>query len=272
MVESAQYARLFELRDTGRTEEAIHYAEELLAEASDPRDTGSLLTSVISFSLDLGRVAEARLVLQRLKGREIPDLEVRLNAEFYEPRLLIQEGRAEEGLTAFAAMLDRDGKFLREDRFRYLYEEIQCRRAWALIELSRFADALPIARESMSYAFEATVNEQRMRYALAVCLDETGDAESAAGEYFHVIGFNLRDAFEEQARYRLSALLLRTGAFAQARKQLEMILEEFADRAPFVPRSFVYEQLSIVCRSLCDEASSERYKRLAAMAKGGKGS
>ena len=38
MVEAAQYACLFEFRDADRTEAAIHYAEELLAEASNPDD------------------------------------------------------------------------------------------------------------------------------------------------------------------------------------------------------------------------------------------
>jgi len=263
MADSAQYARLFELRDTGRTEEAIHYAEQLLAEASDQRDTVALLTTVISLDMNLGRVAEARLALQVLRGLEIPDSEVRVSAEFYGACLLIQEGRTEEGLMAFSAILDRDGKLIADGDLRYLYEEVQCRKAWALIGLSRFADALPIVRESMSYAFEEVSEEQRMRWALGWCLEETGDAECAAEEYFRVIGFNLRSEFQEQARYHLARLLIRNRAFAQAKKQLELILEEFADRAPVVERSFVYEQLSTVCRCLGDPANSERYKRLA---------
>ncbi len=268
MVESAQYARIFELRDTGRAEEAVHYAEELLAEACNPDDIGTLLTGITSLNLRLGRVVEAKRALQKLQGLEIPDLEVRLNADFMEPCVLVQEGRTEEGLMAFVMMLDRDGKLIHEDHFRYLYEDIQCRRAWALIELSRFTEALPVVRESTSYAFEEVSDEQRMRWGLGLCLDETGDTGSAAEEYFRVIAFNLRNEFEEQARCRLARLLVRTGAFAQARKQLEFVLEQFSDWEPIVPRSFVYEQLSIVCRSLGDVANSERYKQLGGMAEG----
>jgi tetratricopeptide (TPR) repeat protein len=263
MAESAEYARIFELRDTGRIEEAIRYAEQLLAEASNPDDVGALLTGITSFNLLLGRVVEARRALQKLMGLEIPDLEVRLNADFMEPCLLVQEGRTEEGLMAFVAILAREGEFIHDDRFRYLYEDIQCRRAWALIELSLFAEALPIVRESISYAFEEVSDEQRMRWALGLCLEETGDTASAVQEYFRVIGFNLPNEVEEQARCRLARLLVQTGALAQARKQLELVLEQFSEREPIVPRSFVYEQLSIVCRSLGDEANSERYKYLA---------
>jgi tetratricopeptide (TPR) repeat protein len=263
MAGSVQYARIFELRDTGRTEEAIHYAEELLTGASNPDDIGALLTCIVSLNMDLGRLVKARCALQRLKGLEIPDVEVRLNSEFMEPCLLDQEGRTEEGLIALVAMLDREGRFIHDDRCRYLYQHIQRRRAWALFELSRFAEALPIVRESMSYAFEEVSDEQRMRWALGLCLEETGDSGRAVDEYFRVIGFNLRNEFEEQARCRLATLLVGTRAFAQARKQLEFVLEEFSDRAPVVPRSFVYGQLSIVCRCLGDQANSERYRQLA---------
>lgn len=265
MVEPVQYARLFELRDNGSTEEAIHYAETLLAEASNPDDIGSLLICVSSFNLNLGRMAEATDAIHKLEGREIPDIGIRLTAEFMRARLMVEAGRNEEALAALDAMLDRHDQLLHEDRFRYLYEDIQCRRVWALTHLSRFTEALPIARESVSYTFEDVVNEQRMRYAHAICLDETGDTESAAAEYFHTIGFNVRDSFEEQARYRLARLLMRTGAFAQARKQLELILEESAGRAPFVPRTYVYEHLSVVSRGLGDEASCTRYRQLAGM-------
>ena len=271
MVESAQYTHLFELRDSGRTEEAIRCAEELLDKASDVNDIASLLICITSFSLILGRLAEARLTLQKLQYQQIPDIGIRLNADFMAARLLVEEGRKEEALTAFAAILDRDSRIIREDPFRYLYQDIQCRRAWALIELSRFTEALPIARESMAFAFEESWDEERMRYALAVCLDETGDTESAKEAYFRFIGLNFQDDFEEQARYRLSGLLVRTGAFAQARKQLESILEEFAGRAPFVPRSYVYKQLSIVCSLLGDKVNCERYSRLAGIAEGPKG-
>ena len=263
MIDSAQYARLFELRDTGRTEEAIHYAEVLLAKASNPDDVGTLLTCITSFNLILGRVVEARRSFRRLNGVQIPDLEVRLNAEFTEPCLLAQEGKTEEGLRALGSILDRDGEFIHEERFRYLYEDIQCRRAWALIDLSRFAEALPVVRESMSYAFENVSDEQRMRYALGVCLDETAETGEAVREYSRVIGFNLRNEFHEQARCRLANLLVGVGAFAQARKQLELALEEFSNQAAVVPRSFVYGQLAVACRWLGDKASAERYKQLA---------
>jgi hypothetical protein len=111
-----------------------------------------------------------------------------------------------------------------------------------------------------------------MRWALGLCLDETGDTGSAAEEYFRVIGFNLRNEFEEQARYYLARWLVRTGAFAQARKQLELILEEFSDQVPVVPRSHVYEQLSTVFCCLGDQVNAELYKRLAEMAGGETGS
>ena len=83
-------------------------------------------------------------MLDQLKPLKISDLESRMNAEFCEPCLLVQEGRTEEGISAFSGMLQRYRDAFQENRFRYLYEDIQCRTASALVFLSRFAEALPI--------------------------------------------------------------------------------------------------------------------------------
>src|SRR5262249_33355033 len=143
----------------------------LLTETTDVNEKASLLGIMLVSYCKLGRLKEARQTLDQMKEVEISDLAIRLNAEFCEPTLLIQEERYDEGLSAFAAMLDRHSEALKEPEHRYLYEDIQCRRALTLFGLSRFKEALPILREAVSYSFNDATDEQQVHFALGVFLE-----------------------------------------------------------------------------------------------------
>jgi tetratricopeptide (TPR) repeat protein len=164
-------------------------------------------------------------------------------------------------------MLQRYRDAFQEDQFRYLYRDIQCRRASALVFLSRFAEALPILLEAVGFDFEKVSDEQDVRYALGLCLERTGDLEAAKREYHRVVSLNFKSEHEERARYGLSRMYFMAGGFAQARKQLETILQESTGVSHPVPREHVYLQLSRTCRCLGDGANERRYADLARSAK-----
>jgi tetratricopeptide (TPR) repeat protein len=254
---------LVQLEDSGRFEEAILESERLLEQAVDDDQRASLLKGQLTCYLRLGRSADARGVLGQMKQLHPSEMEIRLNAEFCEPCLLLQEGKFEEGISALAAMLQRYGGALKEERFRYLYEDIQCRRAFALVGISRFADALPILKEAVSFSFNQATDEQQTHFNLGICCEETKDLDAAKREYLIAVGFNIKNDIEEQARWRLALLFYTDGALAQARKQLEVILQEVPDQNAVIPRKWVYQQLSMVSRYLGDKANAKIYMDLA---------
>ena len=270
------------LGKVGRLDEAARGSEALAARAESDDDRASLLTGALVFSARLGRLADARRILGRLMPLEVSDPEVRLNAEFCEPCLLIQEGRAEEAIAAFRKMLQLHHDALHEDRFRYLYEDIQCRTGLALVSVARFAEALPILREAVDFTSDKAAGEQEVRYALAVCYEETSDPEAAKHEYHAVIAFNAKSDFAERARYRVARIYMMTGGLAQARKLLDEVGlaermehypvqlsggEQQPGASPAVPRKRVYEHLSLVCRHLGDRANGKLYADLAKSAR-----
>jgi tetratricopeptide (TPR) repeat protein len=157
-----------ELDKSGRIEEAIRESQILLAETSDVNEKASLLGGMHVSYRKLGRLKEARQTIEQMKQLEIEDLGIRLNSEFCESTLLVQEGRWEEGLSAFAAMLDWHSEAFKDSEYRYLYEDVQCRRASTLVLLSRFKEALPILKEALSFSFDETTNEQRVHFDLGV--------------------------------------------------------------------------------------------------------
>jgi tetratricopeptide (TPR) repeat protein len=262
-MDQTRFEHLMELDKSGRIEDAIQESQILLAETTDVNEKASLLGGIHVSYCKLGHLKEARQTLEQMKQLEISDLGIRLNAEFCEATLLIQEGRCEEGLSAFAAMLDRQGEAFEDPEYRYLYEDIQCRRASTLVALSRFKEALPILKEALSFSFDEATNEQRVHFDLGICLEETNETEAANQEFFRAIGFGLKNDIEERVLYRLAILQFKAGALAQAKQQLETILRDFPGQSSVVPRKYVYEQLSRTYRHLGDKTNAELYASMA---------
>jgi tetratricopeptide (TPR) repeat protein len=262
-MDTARFEHLMELDRSGRIEEAVRECQTLLAETADVNEKASLLGSMCVSYAKLGCLKEARQALDRMKQLEISHLGIRLNAEFCEPTLLVQEGRYEEGLSVFASMLDRHREAFKEERFRYLYEDIQCRRALILFGLSRYKEALPVLKEAVSFCFDQPTDEQQVHFALGVCLEDANDAEAAKQEFIRVAGFGLKNDVEERALWRLGILYYKAGALAQAKQQLETILRDFPSQSSAVPRRQVYEALSQTYRYLGDRANEKLYTDLA---------
>lgn len=262
-MDSARFELLTELDKSGRIEDAIRESQILLAETTDANEKASVLCVMHLSYCKLGRLKEARQTLNQMKQLEISHLGIRLNAEFCEPTFLIQEGKYGEGLSAFAAMLSRHGEAFKDPEHRYLYEDIQCRRALALFGLSGFKEALPILREAVSFSFDQPTDEQQVHFALGVCLEDANDTDAAKQEFIRVAGFGLKNDVEERALWRLGILYYKAGGLAQAKHQLETILRDFPNHSPAVPRKQVYEALSQTCRYLGDEANAKLYMVLA---------
>ncbi len=261
-MDSLDFERLTELVSSGRIDDAIQESLVFLAKSTDPNEKASLLLGIVVDCMKLGRLEEARRMLGQLQELDISNLEGRLNAEFCEPCLLIMENQQEEGLSAFAAMLERNSEAFKEEPFRYLYEDIQCRRASALAGLSRFKEALPILREAISFSFDEVTEDQKTHFWLGICLEETNDTEAAKQEFNRVVAFGLKNDLEEQARYRVALLYFKAHGFAQARLQLEMILQDYPEGG-VVSRKYVYEQLAHTCRHLGDSENERLYMDLA---------
>src|SRR5262245_35987897 len=112
-MDTTRFEHLMVLDKSGRFEDAIRESQILLTETTDVNEKASLLGIMLVSYCKLGRLKEARQTLDQMKEVEISDLAIRLNAEFCEPTLLIQEGKYGEGLLAFAAMLDRHSEALK---------------------------------------------------------------------------------------------------------------------------------------------------------------
>ena len=154
-------------------------------------------------------------------------------------------------------MLDRQAEAFKEPEYRYLYEDIQCRRASVLVALSRFKEALPILREAVSFSFDEPGVEQCAHYELGVCLENANETEAAKQEFIQVVRFGLRNELEERALYFLAKIYYLNGALARAKHQLETILRDFPDSSATISRKVVYESLSRIYGYLDDKENEK---------------
>lgn len=263
-MKTSQLQTIMDCRNSGQLHESIRQSELLLNAMEDANDRASILENILICNLMLGRLSQARQALEELRMITISDAEVRLNAEFCEPRLLVEEGRREEAVRLYASILQNNSGLLKEEGLRYLYEDIQYRLALTLIDLQRYIEAIPLLEEAVStFSYDNVFDAQQCHFALGICYEQTKAIQKAKAEFLRVVSCDLKTDIEERARYRLSILLFQEGAFAQAKHQLEMILTNHPTDKAVVARRYVYEQLSHTCRQLGDDTNAKGYLNLA---------
>src|SRR5262249_48725035 len=123
----------------------------------------------------------------------------------------------------FALIVESYREELGDADQRALYENIQERRAWALVSQERLAEALPILKEAVAFTSEEC-DPPQSHYYLGCCYHEAGETDLAKHEYLRAIELGLESDFEGKARYRLSMLYFANAAFAQAKLHLENAL------------------------------------------------
>jgi tetratricopeptide (TPR) repeat protein len=132
-----------ELRDPTLAREALREIDLLLSSTPDPNERAFLLFSKSSCYGVLGKFEEAREQLFLALQNEPEDPETRMTVEFSEALLSQQEGSYREALKRFTAVLSSHAERLSRPELRFMYEDIQQRRAFLSVTLSQFQDSIP---------------------------------------------------------------------------------------------------------------------------------
>jgi tetratricopeptide (TPR) repeat protein len=153
-------------------------------------------------------------------------------------------------------------------RYRPLWEDIQRRRAFALVSVGRAEQALPLLKDAISFTFEDQKDEQLTHLYLGTCQYELGQYDLAKEQFIQVIRYGLNNDLEAEGRYRLAAVHWRQGALAQAKLRLEEVVSAFdTTMEPKVSRREIYALLSKTCRHLGENSEADRYSKLAKLSR-----
>jgi len=249
-----------ELRDPVLAREALKQIDLSLSSTPDPDERVFLLFSKSSCHGILGNFEEARDQLSLALQQEPEDPDVRLTVEFNEGLLSQQQGSYREALERFSAMLSSHTERLSRPELRFMYEDIQQRRAFLSVTLRKFQDSIPLLQEILSFDLEKEVRSDALA-SLGLCYLEQREWELAKNYLLQAKAIGITKEREKTFHFYLGIAYFYTAAFAEAKREFE-ICEEHAIEY-HLPAADVYEWLSSVSRRLGRTAESERYAQLA---------
>ena len=115
-----------------------------------------------------------------------------------------QMGKLEEGVLKFERIVEANQEQLQTSDLRYLYEQIQRRRGFALTSVRRFSEALPILKEAVSFTIDS--DPQLVHFYSGICYQALSETAPAKEAFLRAISLGLDNQFEADARYRLAIL------------------------------------------------------------------
>lgn len=261
-IDQSEFQNATSLRDSGRWEEAARAFHDLASQAESRGEKAALLINEHRCHCDAGRVDQAEVILRQIRELEPLEPSIRLIIDFGEACMSVQAGRTKQGLSQFDEILCRYPDLPHSIDRRGLYESIQKRRGVALADVVEYIKAIPILEEATTFKDLTQEDKQEVHFYLGLCYEKTQRRSSAKVEYLKAVDFLLNNDFEAHARYSIAKLYFNERAFAQAKYQLEMILQTQQDDISNLPKHYIFEQISRVCHYLGEEENAEHYLRL----------
>lgn len=249
-----------ELRDPTLASKALAEIDLLLGSTPDPSERLYLLLSKSSCHGILGNFGGAREQLSLALQLEAQDPDTRLTVEFYEGLLWQQEGKYREALEKFSAVLSRHSVRLTRPELRFMYQDIQQRRAFLSVTLRHFQEAVPLFREILFFHIEKELRSEALA-SLGLCYLELGEWDLARDCLLQAKAIGVTKEREKTFHFYLGIAYFYTEDLTEAKKEFE-ICEQHAIKYQ-LPTLDVYSWLSGVSKRPGDKAGSERYAQLA---------
>jgi tetratricopeptide (TPR) repeat protein len=251
--------RAVELNDPDLAKEALREIDVILSSSSDQNQRGYLLfTRAFCYGI-LGDFVEARrqLAVALDEGRGDPSAQV--SFDFGAGLLSQREGNYAEALDRFSTMLSTHSQQIKRPELRFIYEDIQQRRAFLSVTLSRFQDAVSLLKESLSFDLDKEPRSNALA-SLGFCYLELKDYELARDLFLQAITLGLTKEWEGEAHFYLGIAYFYTDMVLEAKR--EFLLCEQLATVHQLPIVDVYAWLSVTCKRLGEASESERYARI----------
>jgi tetratricopeptide (TPR) repeat protein len=247
-----------EHNDPALAKEALREIDMRLDSSSDQNERVYLLFSSASCYGILGDFQEARKKLS-LAFRERPDESSRVTADFMDGLLSQQEGKYAEALEKLSTTLSRYSQQLRQSEARFMYEDIQQRRAFLSVTLSRFQEAIPLLGEIISFDLDRELRSEALA-SLGLCHSELKNYKLAIDYFLEAIALGLIKEWQGRAHFHLGIAYFYMDMIQEAKQ--EFLLSEKAATVYELPVLDIYAWLSSISKRLGETSESERYARM----------
>jgi tetratricopeptide (TPR) repeat protein len=251
--------RAVELNDPNLAKEALREIDVLLTSSSDQNERVYLLFSRSSCYGVLGNFVQARrqLAVALDEGRGDPFAQV--SFDFISGLLFQQEGNYAEALDRLSFTLSTHSEQFKCSEMRFMYEDIQQRRAFLSTTLSRFQNAVPLLREILSFDLRKELRSSALA-SLGLCYLELKDYQHARDQFLEAIALGLTKEWEGKSHFYLGIAYFHTDMVREAKREF-LLCEQLATihQLPIVD---IHGWLSRLCKHLGETSESERYRRM----------
>lgn len=250
--------RAVENDDPKMAREALLEIESRLASSSDVEERIYLLFSRANCQVVLGDFSDAQRSLD-IAVRARPDEASRTNYDWMQAVIAQRQGNYADAIRQFSAVLEAHASVLQNPEWRFLYEDIQLRRGFLLVSLSKFADALAFLNESLSFEINETVRSE-LEASLGICHLELENLDTAKTHLDQADDRALSGDWKWRIHYYRGIVNYHSGELGVSKKEFK-VCEELA-AAYSVPILDVYGWLAAVCKALGETTESSRYATL----------
>jgi len=251
------------LWNNGHVKEAAREFHAMAMEANDSDEKAGALINEHKCYCQIQCFDEAQTVMLEIRKLPVKDRYVRMVIDIGDAIMMTLTGRINEGELLFEKILRLNRDDLQSTDSRHLFELIQQRRGFALTDLTRYAEALPILEEAAAFPNTSVEDMQLVWFYLGICQAALSENKLAKAAFLRAVAFGLRNATEAEAHYRLAVVYFMDKAYAQAKHHLEMALDLPDEALSSQLRKFIYQQMSRTCHYLGESEEEKKYLKLA---------
>ena len=269
-MDEQKFQKACRLRDKGNLAEAYNEFMQLAESSADDAldKAGALLYASNTLEMSgqyeaaLAKLNEARALMEQfVLPKSVSDEKfaaLKLFLDFEDANLFWLQGEnPQTALNRFEAVLKKHNAVLEDARSHGFYEAIQIRRAFALADLGRCKEALPIL-EGINSPKDF---REGVAFYLGHCYSFAQDFDRAEQKLIEALELGLPTHLEYRAHCELGTVLYNLKNYAKAREEFLKGAEK-AD-TNYIAQSEIWRWLEITCRALGLQAEAERYAQLA---------
>ena len=257
----SRYDNAVSMARAGCAKEAIRELELLANETCDLDRRLAIIADIARIYEDMGEYDHALNSLRRSQEISVTESQ-KLYTEFIMACNRALKGDHALALNQYNSILQKYARLLNSDDERDLLEDIAFRRAMVLANMGNYNEAIRLLCEAVSFTTLSIEQRQTAHLWLGICYDKIDQLDNAKEAYLCAIAIDHKTRSDTQARYNLARLYAIDGAWAQAKMQLETILNDCIPDSTAMTLASIYERLSITCRQLGDQEKANYYARL----------
>jgi tetratricopeptide (TPR) repeat protein len=250
--------KIDESKQTATREEEILKLEQKFATAPLEERSGILLQKAVLLGMQ-GRDA-ARTDIALAGELNPDDVETLFSHDYIDAVLYHEEQRVEEAFLRFTQFLPKYADLLNGLQ-RHIYEDVQQRRAYELLQLSQFQEAVDVSLECLN--FDLPPNDRSgILSNLAVAYTELKDYGRAEGSFSSACELGLPKLWENKVHFYRGIALAHLKEFRDSKQQF-MFAAKLSTNGGTIPCRSIYEWLAWVCKALGEKTEAEEYSRMA---------